>query len=94
MVTRSPLPLTLLSGFLGSGKTTLLQNVLQNKDGVKVAVIVNDLASVNVDAQVISKDIKVCCLPSPEGNGGWKRTFHFCAEHLDANELLHIEKCM
>lgn len=59
MVAHSPLPLTLLSGFLGSGKTTLLQQVLNNKDGVKCAVIVNDLASVNVDANVIGKDVKV-----------------------------------
>lgn len=59
MVAHSPVPLTLLSGFLGSGKTTLLQKVLQNKDGIKCAVIVNDLASVNVDANIVGKDVKV-----------------------------------
>lgn len=49
------IPVLLLTGYLGSGKTTLLNRILQNKQGIKFAVIVNDIGEVNIDADLIEK---------------------------------------
>ena len=74
------IPITVFSGFLGSGKTTLLQHMLHNKEGRRIAVIVNDVASVNIDSKLVSS--------ATEGASGMVELQNGCACCSLSDELV------
>ena len=81
-------PITLLSGFLGSGKTTTLQHLLENRDGLRIGVIVNDMASVNIDAKLVKNSDSSSGMNIKDNNNGVVELQNGCACCSLADELL------